>query len=291
MVWFDPTIIDAFRNLLPGLDDFFFWVSQLGGDVFYIVLLLVLYWGYNKKDVILAAYVFLVTLLVNFWLKMLIAKDRPPSSYWHTSADPPNYSTPSGHSQYSATLYGWFTVKVKTWWVALIGTILTVMIGLSRIYVGVHFLEDVLIGWGIGIIIVVIFFYLERPAREFLSQYNTEHLLIAMMIVGFLMTIFSAIIPQPPNDNFGAYGGFTMGLPLGLILERRFVDFSNETRDGKKWRLALRIVIGLVLVIGVMGVLGIFLPSELIWLRTLRYFLVSLTGIFIWPAIFKRVDL
>jgi hypothetical protein len=221
----------------------------------------------------------------------MIVKDRPPSSYWHVDADPPNYSTPSGHSQYSATLYGWFTAKTKTWGIALIGTILTVMIGLSRIYLGVHFLEDVLLGWGIGIIIVIILFYMERPAREFLSRYNTEHLLIILMIIGFLMTLFAAIIPQPPNDNFGAYGGFVIGLPLGLVLERRFIDFSNEPHEGKKWRLVLRIAIGLVLVMGVMAVLGPLLPSEQIWLRTLRYFLISLTGIFVWPAIFKKANL
>jgi len=53
----------------------------------------------------------------------------------------------------------------------------------------------------------------------------------------------------------------------------------------------LRVLFGLVFVIGVMAVLEPILPSEEIWLRTIRYSLIALTGVFVWPAIFKRVKL
>jgi len=290
-MWFDPTITDLLRNMLPGLGDFFLWVSELGGEIFIIAILLIGYWGYNKKEAILATYILIVAVVSNFWLKVMIAKERPPSSYWLTSESPPNYSTPSGHSQNSATLYGWFTARVKRWWMALIGVILTVLVGISRVYIGVHYIEDVLLGWGVGIITVFLFVYLEKPARVYLSRYKTENLLLVLAIVGFLMTLVAALLPQPPNDNFGAYGGLTIGFALGIILERRFVDFSNQPYDGKRWRLVLRVVIGLILVIGVMVLLEPILPTDQIWLRTLRYSLIALTGVFVWPVIFKKVNL
>jgi membrane-associated phospholipid phosphatase len=290
-MWFDPTITDILRNILPGLENFFFLVSQLGGEIFYITLLLIIYWAFGKREAIFASYILVIAVISNYWLKVIIANDRPPTSNWHPSADPPNYSTPSGHSQNSATLYGWFTTKLMTWWMALVAIILTGLIGISRVYIGVHYIEDVLLGWGIGVITVLLFVYLGKPAREFLSKYNTEHLLVVLMVIGFMLTMIASIIPQPPNDNFGSYGGLTVGLALGLILEMRFVNFSNEPHEGQKWRIVLRVLIGLVLVIGVMFGLSPILPSEQIWLRMIRYSLIALTGIFVWPAIFKKVKL
>lgn len=288
---FDPGITDVLRNVLPGLGDFFFLVSQFGGEIFYIAFLLVVYWAYNKREAILATYILVASVLLGYWLKIVIANDRPPASNWHPSADPPNYSTPSAHAQNSATLYGWFTARIKTWWMALIAVILTGLIGISRVYIGVHYLGDVLFGWGLGIVVVLLFVYLEKPAREYLSRYNTEHLLLILMVFGFVLSLISSILPPPPNDNFGAYGGLTIGLALGLILERRFVDFSIDPHEGQKWRLGLRVVIGLIFVIGVIGVLGLFLPTEVLWLRTIRYSLIAITGIFVWPLIFKKANL
>lgn len=288
---FDPGIIDAIRNLLPGLGDFFLLVSQLGSYVFYVVLLLIGYWTFNKRESIILTYVLIVSVLTNYWLKVIIANERPPSSYWFPGADGPSYSTPSGHSQLSASLYGWFAVRIKTWWMALLAFVLTFLIGISRIYLGVHYLGDVLLGWGLGILIVICFYRLEKPAREFFSQYKFEHLLLSVFFIGLLMTLVAALIPPPPNDNFGALGGLTMGLALGLALENRFVGFSVEAPNGQKWRLVLRVVIGLILVIGVMIGLSPILPTEDLLLRTVRYFLTAITGIFVWPLIFKKVNL
>lgn len=288
---FDPGITDVLRDVLTGLGDFFFIISQLGGTMVYIALLLTVYWAYNKKEAMLVTYILIVSIISNYWLKVIIANERPPPSNWHPRADPPNYSTPSGHAQNSATLYGWLTTRIKTWWMALIAIVLTGLIGISRVYIGVHYLGDVLLGWGLGIAIVFVFVYLEKPARDYLSRFNTEHLLLVMMVIGFLMTLIASILPQPPNDNLGAYGGLTIGFAVGLILEMRFVNFSNEPHEGQKWRVVLRVVIGLILVIGVMAGLAPILPSEEIWLRTIRYSLIAITGIFVWPLIFKKANL
>lgn len=288
---FDPGIVDVLRDALPGLGDFFFLITQLGGDLILILILLVGYWSYNKREALLATFILVFAVITQFWLKIIIANDRPPASNWHPSADPPNYSTPSGHSINSATLYGWATVRIKTWWMAIVAIVLTTLVGISRVYLGVHYLGDVLLGWGLGIIFVILFAYLLNPAREFLSRYNAEHLLLVLIIIGFLMTLIAAVLPQPPNDNFGNIGGLIIGLGFGLILEMRFVDFSNEPHEGQKWRLVLRALIGVILVIAIMFGLSPILPSEEIWLRMIRYFLVALTGIFVWPAIFKRANL
>ena len=290
-MFFDPGLTDVLRNTLPGLGDLFLVISQFGSEVIFIGVLLTLYWAVNKKEAILATYLLVFALLSNYWLKVIIAKERPPVSNWYPGADAPNYSTPSGHSQFSASLYGWFSVRVRRWWMTLIAVVLTGLVGISRIYLGVHYLGDVLLGWGIGIITVIAFVYLENPTRQFFSRFKQEYLLMSLVIIGFVMTLIAYLLPQPPNDNFGAVGGLTMGLALGLVLENRFVGFSVEVQEGERLKLVLRVIIRFVLVLGGMLGLAPILPTEEIWLRAIRYMLIALTGVFVWPAIFKKLNL
>ncbi len=290
-MFFDPGIIDAFRNMLPGLEGFFLIISELGGEIFYVGLLLIGYWAFNKRESIVATYVLLFALISNYWLKYFIANERPPSTYWIEGADTSNYSTPSGHAQNSATLFGWFSVRVKKWWMLVTGVVLTTIIGISRVYLGVHYLDDILLGWGIGILIVILFYYLEKPAREYLSKFRSEYLLFVIFVIGFAMTLIAAVLTAPPRDNFGALGGLTMGLAIGFMLESKFVNFTTEAPNGQKWRLILRVVIGMVFVLGIMLGLDGLLPTEEIFLRAIRYFLVAFAGIFVWPLIFKKINL
>ena len=290
-MFFDPGLTDVLRDILPGLGSFFAIITELGSELAFIGLMLILYWAVNKKEAILAAYILVVAVVSNYWLKYFIANERPDSSYWYSGQEPTNYSTPSGHAQSSITLYGWFATRVRKWWMTLIAIVLTVLVGISRVYLGVHFLGDVLLGWGIGIVTVVAFVYLEKPARRFLSRYRQDYLLLGLVAIGFVMTLIASFLPEPPEDNFGALGGLTMGLALGLVLESRFVNFSVEPHEGKKWKLVLRVIIGLVLVVGLMVVLGLIPGTDAIWPRAIRYMLIALTGIFVWPAIFKRAHL
>jgi membrane-associated phospholipid phosphatase len=290
-MFFDPGLIDAIRNILPGLGDFFLLVSELGSEVFYVSLLLIGYWAYNKRESIIMTYVLIIAVLSNYWLKYVIANNRPPTSYWYNDVNAPNYSTPSGHAQYSSTFFGWLAIRTKKWWMGVIAICTSALIGISRIYLGVHFLEDILIGWGIGIFTVICIYYLENQVREYLSKYKLEHLLLSVFLFALVMIIVASMLPEPPNDNFGAVGGLTLGLALGIALENRYVNFTVEPPNGQKWRLVLRVIIGLILVIGVMLGLSNILPTTNILLRSIRYFLTALTGVFIWPLIFKKVHL
>ena len=139
-MFFDPTLTLDLRNLLPWAGDLFKIISELGSATFFVVLILVGFWTFHKRESIIVAFVLVIAAVSNYWLKIAIANPRPDTSYWYEGVDPENYSTPSGHAQSSGTLYGWITGKVKTWWMLLISTVLTFLIGISRIYLGVHYL-------------------------------------------------------------------------------------------------------------------------------------------------------
>lgn len=89
-------------------------------------------------------------------LKGVFARSRPPEAYW--MADAVNHSYPSGHALLSAVVYLTIgvmlarAVKLRTLriYVVAAATMLVVVVGLSRVYLGVHWTTDVLAGWSVG---------------------------------------------------------------------------------------------------------------------------------------------
>ena len=288
-MFFDPTITQVLRDALPWAGTFFKLMSELGGELAYIAIILTGYWAFKKRESLIAAMVLLVAIISNYWLKMAIANPRPDPTYWLEGVDATHYSTPSGHAQYSATIFGWFAVKVRTWWMFLISLVMTTLIGISRIYLGVHYLGDVLLGWGIGAFTVAVLYYFREPITDLIMRIKVGPACGILFLVGFVLTLISWFLPYPPETNFGNVGGLTMGLAIGIPLEQRFVSFSTEPPNGQKWRLVLRVVLGLALVILVLGLLEPILVSELLWWRTARYAIVTIIGVFVWPAMFKKL--
>ena len=98
----------------------------------------------------------LATLLAMWLLKGIYERPRPSIV---TAIDPPgDASFPSGHSMISSALYLTLatmiaralpTRRLRVFAVA-IGALLTLMIGVSRLYLGVHYPTDVLAGWTVG---------------------------------------------------------------------------------------------------------------------------------------------
>jgi len=96
--------------------------------------------------------------LVLFTAKALVGRERPPVPFALVDAD--GYSFPSGHATGTAAitvitawmltrwLIPWWTGRVVVWTVA-IGSVF--LIGFSRVYLGVHYVSDVLAGWMLGI--------------------------------------------------------------------------------------------------------------------------------------------
>ncbi|GAB2513938.1 phosphatase PAP2 family protein [Lysobacter humi (ex Lee et al. 2017)] len=106
--------------------------------------------------------------LLNVAAKHVIARPRP--NLWTTLASESTYSFPSGHAMGSATLAA--VCIVLAWntrwrWVVLIaGSAFAVMVGLSRVYLGVHYPSDILAGWCAALAWVLICRLLVRRERR-----------------------------------------------------------------------------------------------------------------------------
>ena len=151
---FDQPILRFAHDIAgEGFDRWFLLFSALGygyGVVpFDIVLVLALAWRRRFRESVFAAAALGGSALLNLATKQLFARERP--SLWESIAPETSFSFPSGHAMGSMTLA--VVVALLAWptrwrWIAIGAMAFFVaMVGLSRIYLGVHYPSDILAGW------------------------------------------------------------------------------------------------------------------------------------------------
>jgi len=138
-------------------------ITQFGGAMFLISLAAILGLAIKNKKVALLIWGNLgISALLNQILKYIVQRPRPTE---FRIIDESGYSFPSGHSMVSAAFYGFLiyliykNVKNKylKWGLITLLSLLTILIGISRIYLGVHYTSDVLVGVFIAISYLIIF--------------------------------------------------------------------------------------------------------------------------------------
>jgi hypothetical protein len=280
---------------MPWAELFFRGITELGSDFFYMILIAVGFWVVDKRATILTAFVLVASSTSNYWLKITFKVPRPPVTNWLPGVRVSNYSLPSGHAQNSMALWGWLGIKIKTLWLRTLSVVLIGLIGLSRVYIGVHWLGDIVAGWFIGFLILIVLWKLEEPTRSTISRHNTNLIYLGLVIFGLCATILteflSPITIEGLETNFGPNGGLIIGLGIGLMLEKKYVNFKITPTNGEKWRIILRVLFGLVLVFATGVGLSYMLPRNIYWICAIQYALLTIVVIFIWPFLFKKLNL
>lgn len=128
-----------------------------------LIVGLLLYKEQSKKAFIVFTSV-AGALCANMILKLLFQRERP--DLWNTLITETTYSFPSGHALIStALILSLVAITWRTrarWPVLVLGSIFIALIGISRVYLGVHYPSDVIAGWCIGLIWVVIVYHVAR---------------------------------------------------------------------------------------------------------------------------------
>lgn len=170
---FDSAIsLFFFEHRTPLLSKFFLWVTKLGNwnTVLCVVFLVSVYIALTKRYRYFLPFVttILGSGLTVYLLKTLIGRDRPGMEISHYIEQ--SLSFPSGHAALSLALYGYvayFLLDIcstqknprplaRVPVAYFIVSILVLLIGLSRLYLGVHFLTDVIGGYLIGLAWLII---------------------------------------------------------------------------------------------------------------------------------------
>ena len=139
------------------------FITNFGGAIFLIILTILLLVVLKNKKVGLSICINLVVVtILNQLLKRLLQRPRPTE---FRIIEETGYSFPSGHSMVSMAFYGYLIYliyrfvknKYSKWISIVLLSLLICLIGISRIYLGVHYTSDVLGGFLISISYLVIY--------------------------------------------------------------------------------------------------------------------------------------
>jgi membrane-associated phospholipid phosphatase len=150
--------------------------SLLGTTNVLLVIMAWIYWCMDNHNGIRIALALLISTGFNTALKWFFHAPRP---YWishdvEALALESSFGFPSGHAMMGATFWGRIALWVKRNWFSLLAAIILSLIGLSRIYLGVHFFSDVIAGWLFGFSLLIILFRVEKPISYWLLKKSIQ---------------------------------------------------------------------------------------------------------------------
>ena len=318
-LWFIREFQNAGEWLTPVME-FFTWSGYPQG---YIVIIAMIYWSFDSRTGMRMAIFLSLISALNGLLKQLFHAPRP---YW---ADPGikafhssnGFGMPSGHAQASTVwLLAAFYMRNKWFWIIVI--VLAFMIGLSRVYLGVHFPDQVIAGWLAGSILLIIYIRLESSVIRWMRNLKLiyQSLIVVAVSVLFMLTggllvrllkhwempaewiINASVYMSGENETIlssislgaiaGNAGGF-LGAALGIILIARAGGFITR---GTWWKRLLRCLIGLTIITGLYMCLIAIAPDNenLIMYYIWRYFgfcLLAFSVIYLIPILFLKTNL
>lgn len=288
-------------------------VSALGEEPFYLVILPAIYWSVDKRLGRQLGYIFLLAAAVNGIAKNLLRQPRP---FWLDPAvqlgESETYGLPSGHVQNATAVYLLLAARLRRAWVWLLALLGVLIMAFSRVYLGVHFLHDVVVGFLIGLSLLVVFLFWQQAfAERFSKRILGRRLLIMVMVPVMLAVVYGAalfLIGRPnldvpwasfipaaelatQEDIVATLAGL-LGFGIGMILESSRIRFRA---DGPVWQRVARFLLGIVVALGIWGGLRAVFPAEPLWLalplRFLRYLLLLLWVTYFAPWLFVRLRL
>lgn len=279
----------------PGLDKLFTYITMLGEQYFIILVVAWMYWNYSKKEGFVLTLLFIFSSMINTLLKAVFYTQRPfqkldnfDAKRVHTAG---GHSFPSGHTQGASTLFVALALVFKNKTFTVFAIILALLVGVSRMYLGVHWPVDVIGGWALAVLIVFIFYnhmhgIYEKQHKFF--RFITFVLLIFTVIVITMVALNEFYFTEKIDlNNYYRLLGVAVGAVTGFIFEEKKFPFVVDEKRPVKW---VRYVLGLAGAIGLLAGLKLVLPSNGFGI-ILRYFLVGAWISGIYPILGQKMGL
>lgn len=275
-------------------------ITLLGEETFFTVLGLIIVWCCNKKW----GFRFLLTGLtgtaVNQLLKAIFLVPRP----WildpeftiveSARAGATGYSFPSGHTQSAATVFGVLALWARKKWVTVCCVLAVLLVGFSRMYLGVHTPLDVGVSLGTGLITVLGLHGLFQWAEGSLRRQACLGGGISLFVLA--LVLYVTLAPARPGSDpfFDAHGvdaawkllGSTLGIVIAWLVDGCWLHFDT---GAVWWAQVCKLALGLALVLGIrVGLKPLLgaLVGDAAWAGGVRYLLMTLVGGILWPMTF-----
>ncbi len=278
----------------------------LGSTQFYLLVAPAILWCVDSVLGVRLGLFLMVNAVANATLKAAFHNPRP---YWFSSevkalgSSEATFGAPSGHAQNAVVVWGTLANRIKTRAAWIIAVIIIFMIGISRIYLAMHFPHDVLLGWLFGAIMLWVLLHFERPVVNWINKFQmgvqvllifTFSLLLILLVVIVQLTLNGWSVPvewvtnahiafptDPPINPLSYHNvlmssGAFFGLASGWIWITHRGGFSVR---GPWIKLVGRYVLGVLgVLILYLGLSALFPEADNLFTYTLRYIQYALIG-------------
>ena len=304
--------------------DFLLWLQDLRTPLLDMVLeavtdavtgvamyavIAIIYWCINKRAATFVAVNIASGTMVNQALKNTFCIYRPwirdprviPAGDAITNAT--GYSFPSGHTQVAACEF----LSVAVWqrkrkWVVILCSFLTLLVMFTRLYLGVHTPQDVLVSLLVSLVVI----FVNSLLLKWVDGGKNRDIIFAAVgvVLGIAFLIYATFKPYPLDydaaggllvdpvemviDCYSA-AGCVFGFCAGWLLERRLVSFKT---DGDILVRVIRGAIGTVILalIALVAKDGIILLFGEHWGHLVFIFIAFVYILFLYPLAFSRVE-
>ena len=279
-------------------------VTQLGGEVIFIVAAVVVFWCVSKWEGYYLMTIAFCGTVLNQFLKLICRVPRPwvrdPNFTIVESAraEATGYSFPSGHTQNAIGLFGGMARWGGRRWVRLGLTTLALVIAFSRMYLGVHTPAEVGVSLVLAAALVLGLYPLMRRAQE--KPRYMGYVLAAMLVVSGAFVVFVETCGFPADmdaenlasgiGNAWKMLGAVAGMTLAWLLDRRYIHFETQA---VWWVQVIKVAVGMALLLAIKS--GLKAPLLALLGHEglaggVRYFLLVLVAGAVWPLVFRPMS-
>jgi len=294
--------------------------SFLGTEEFFLMFLPIVYWGVDSNAGLRIGAIMLITNGINDALKLAFHGPRP---YWLSTqvkafSAETSFGVPSSHAQIAVGVWGVAASLVKRKWMWAVAIFIMLMIGISRLYLAVHFPHDVLLGWMLGVLGLWAFLRLwdtvaawagKKPLGQQVSlAFALSMAMLAMGTIAF-GSLQNWVMPAAWMENVRLAGLDVLPAPVTLnttitssaVLFGMLagVAWTNSrggfVADGRFGRRILRLLVGFLgILVFYLGLKVIFPHQEEFISYMLRYLRFMLVGLWVSagaPWLFLKLNL
>ena len=306
----DIEILLILQNFRASINDAltpFMEMISLFAVTYLVIAPAVIYWCVDKKAGLYSLSSYYSCIAVNAVVKLTVCAYRPwirderilPAGDAIRTAT--GYSFPSGHSSTASPIYG--SMAVKAWkklrWISVLCLICILLTGFSRLYLGVHTPQDVLVGLSLGAVAV---FCMDRLFRYLDKHSEKENMfLIGGIVFGIVSIFYITLKPYPMDyvegkllvdpirmmkDGYGDIGAM-MAFCIGRLIEKTWVRYEPSAT---KEELAASVA-GAVILFFLIANLGDPLKALMgaRWGALTESFIEVLFITAAWPAVLRKV--
>ena len=250
----------------PGVEAALCAITDFAASVYTVLIPIVIFWCFDKKTGRETLAIFAVAQMLNQFIKNTFCIYRPWIRDARVQVAPEaaegatGYSFPSGHTVMATTIYGNLGRRYRTshpgW--AAVAFFAVPLVMFTRLYLGCHAPQDVLVGCAEAVLLICLSGPWERWLKEH-EEYDTA-ILIGAYVITAIVCIYWVVKPYPMDyaadgtllvdpvlmqeDCFQA-AGYLLAFVTGWYIDRRYIRFTTEGLTGKV-RIA-RILSGLVI--------------------------------------------